>query len=99
MAKKGPLSIFKKSIEEISTHDIFKREKIGQIWMRETAIKFLLIIYAGALICTFLIYFFQGFHYAGFNLEYRLLRWLGGATIGEIAVLAMLVYGSLFRRE
>lgn len=74
-------------------------EPSSTIWMRKVAIIFLFSAYGGALAFTFVIYFLQGFKWHGFNLDYRLLRWLGIATIGEIGGLAAMVYGALFRRQ
>jgi len=87
-------------IEKISRPiELIEAEGYSTIWMRETAIKYLLIAYSGTLICTFTIYFLQGFKWRGFDLYYSLLHWLGAATIGEIGGLLALVYGALFRRE
>lgn len=61
------------------------------------AIDFLLRAYAGLLIATMLIFFLQGFRLWGFSLDAGLLRWLGGATVGEIAGLLMLTLRALFR--
>jgi hypothetical protein len=46
---------------------------------------------------TLVLFTFQGFHTAGFNLDSTLLQWLGGATIGAIAGLTAIVYQSLFK--
>lgn len=97
MGKKN--SIFKKDIEKVSPLDISKTRELTEIWMKKAAVVFLFCLYAGAMVCTFLIYFLQGFQWHGFKLEYSLLRWLGGATIGEVAGLAALVYGSLFKKQ
>ncbi|MBA7496880.1 hypothetical protein ES702_07489 [subsurface metagenome] len=79
--------------------ELIEAEGYSTIWMRVIAIKYLLIVYSGMLICTFTIYFLQGFKWRGFDLSYSLLNWLGAATIGEVGGLLALVYGALFRRE
>jgi hypothetical protein len=40
----------------------------------------------------------QGFHAAGFDLDKSLMHWMGGATIGSIGGLAMIVYKRLIRQ-
>lgn len=95
MSKKKYVPLSREPPEKLKPKEFLRAE----IWMKKIAIIFLLSAYAGVLICTFLIYFFQGFQWHGFNLERSLLRWLGAVTIGEIAGLAALVYGSLFRRK
>jgi hypothetical protein len=49
------------------------------------------------LVATTIMFFLQGFHVAGFNLDAALLKWLGGATIGEISGLLVLTIRASFR--
>ena len=77
---------------------IEREEALSNIAMRERAVTFLFTAYGGLLASTVIIIFLQGFHLWGFNLESGFLNWLGGATIGEVAGLASLVYGALFRK-
>ena len=62
-------------------------------------INFLLWAYGGLLTATMLIFFFQGFRLWGFSLDVVLLRWLGGATVGEIAGLLTLTFRAIFRSK
>jgi hypothetical protein len=67
--------------------------------LRERATTFFFRIYALLIITTLGIFLLQGFHLWGFSLELSLLHLLGGAVIGEIAGLAAMVYGFLFRKQ
>ena len=60
-------------------------------------INFLLWAYGGLLAATMLVFFLQGFRLWGFSLDVALLRWLGGATVGEIAGLLVLSLRAIFR--
>jgi hypothetical protein len=62
-------------------------------------IDFLLRSYAGLLAATMLIFFLQGFRLWGFSLDPTLLRWLGGATVGEVAGLLGITFRALFRTK
>lgn len=77
---------------------IEREEALSNIAMRERAVTFLFTVYGGLLASTVIIIFLQGFHWGGFNLDPGFLNWLGGATIGEVAGLASLVYGALFKK-
>src|SRR5580704_14178128 len=69
----------------------------NRISLQQKIINFLLKAYAGLLTATMLIFFLQGFRLWGFNLESSLLKWLGGATIGQIVGLLTLTFGAIFR--
>jgi hypothetical protein len=75
--------------EITTTHTINQQEKI---------IDFLLWAYGGLLLASIVILGLQGFKAWGFNLDATLLKWLGGATIGEIAGLLALTFGAVFRK-
>ena len=96
---------FETSAENFPTSNLTHREFISQretlsnIEMRQNAVKFLFWAYGGLLLCTMTVIFFQGFKVYGFALEQQFLNWLGAATIGEVAGLAYLVYGALFRKK
>ena len=62
-------------------------------------INFLLWAYGSLLIATMLIFFLQGFKLWGFFLDISLLKWLGGATIGEVAGLLSLTLHAVFRSK
>ena len=62
-------------------------------------INFLLWAYGGLLTATMLVFFLQGFRLWGFSLDVGLLRWLGGATVGEIAGLLALTLRAIFRAK
>lgn len=77
-------------VEEVTTtHRINQQSKI---------IHFLLSAYGALLLFTMIIFYLQGFRVWGFNLEPTLLKWLGGATLGEIAGLLGLTFGAVFKR-
>jgi len=62
-------------------------------------IDFLIRAYGSLLTATMLIFFLQGFRLWGFSLDTGLLRWLGAATVGEIAGLLTLTLRALFRSK
>ena len=76
-----------------------RMEAMSNIALREHAASFLFKAYAGLLASTVLIIFLQGFQLWGFQLDAGFLNWLGAATIGEVAGLAALVYGALFKKS
>jgi hypothetical protein len=77
-------------VEEITTtHIINQQDKI---------INFLLGAYGGLLLATMVIFYLQGFNARGFNLDGALLKWLGGAAIGEIAGLLTLTIGAILQK-
>lgn len=59
-------------------------------------INFLLAAYGGLLLATITIFFLQGFKAWGFALDTSLLKWLGGATIGEVAGLLTITFKTVF---
>jgi hypothetical protein len=92
-------SLSKEPSQSLTPKEFIEREEaLSNIAMRERAITFLFTAYGGLLASTVIIIFLQGFHLGGFNLDSGFLNWLGGATIGEVAGLAGLVYGALFRK-
>jgi hypothetical protein len=62
-------------------------------------VDFLLWAYGGLLVSTMLIFFLQGFKVGNFSLDSALLKWLGGATIGEIGGLLILTLKAVFRKS
>jgi hypothetical protein len=64
---------------------------------QQQIITFLLWAYGLLLAATMTILFLQGFHAWNFNLDTKLLMWLGGATIGEIGGLLVLTLRATFR--
>jgi hypothetical protein len=50
-----------------------------------------------SVVVTVVCIFLQGFHLWGFVLESSFLRWLGGATIGEIGVLLTIALRASFK--
>jgi len=77
-------------VEEITTTHIINQQ--GKI------INFLLVAYGALLLATMVIFYLQGFKTCGFKLEESLLKWLGGATIGDIAGLLTLTFGAVFKK-
>jgi hypothetical protein len=69
-------------------------------WVREARnriVGFLLAAYGCLLVATMAIFFFQGFRLWGFSLDLSILKWLGGATIGEIAGLLTITINYYFK--
>ena len=73
-------------------------ETFTVIGLRDRAATFLFRTYAALITVTMGIFLLQGFHLWGFNLDLSLLKWLGGAVVGEIAGLALMVFSFLFER-
>ena len=67
------------------------------IRMRGVAFLYILLIYGLLIVATITAIFFQGFNWFGFKLDTALLKWLGAAILGEVAGIAVTVYGALFR--
>jgi len=59
---------------------------------------FLLWAYGLFSAATFAIFFLQGFHTWGFQLDIKVLLCLSGATIGEIGGLLLLTFRVVFRK-
>jgi len=66
---------------------------------RGSAMRFLFWIYGPAVIATFTIIFLQGFKTWGFRLDDHFLGWLGAAIIGELGIIAGVVFGALFKKR
>ena len=89
---------FLKEQEKLTTREIIERETaFHTMALQRLSVKFLFVAYGGLLASTMVVIFLQGFRFWGFNLDQKFLNWLGGAAIGEIAGLAALVYGALFK--
>jgi hypothetical protein len=76
-------------VEEITT--------ANTVDLQQRVVTFLLKAYGWLLGATMLMFFLQGFKLGGFNLDNALMKWLGGATIGEIAGLLTLTFGAVFK--
>jgi len=59
---------------------------------------FLFWAYGFLIVTTMLIFFLEGFHFKGFSIDVGLLKWLGGATIGEVGGLLTLTFRAPFRK-
>ena len=89
---------FQKEQEKLTTREIIERETaFHTMALQRLSVKFLFVAYGGLLASTMVVIFLQGFRFWGFSLDQKFLNWLGGAAIGEIAGLAALVYGALFK--
>jgi len=77
-------------VEEITTSHVINQQ--------ERIITFLLWAYGALLFATTLIFYLQGLKAWGFSLDEGLLKWLGGATVGEIAGLLTLTVGAVFKK-
>ena len=90
---------FKKTEDSLNLKETISRySEIQDIDLRRGAIIFLFWAYGLLLFLTMSIFFLQGFKVFGFNLSDTTLNWLGGATIGEIGGLAVMVYQSLLKK-
>ena len=66
----------------------------------ENSIRNRLVAYYGACLgFTFVVTLLQGFQLKGFNLDPAYLKWLGAATVGEIAGLLTITLTGLRRRS
>jgi hypothetical protein len=67
------------------------------VGFQEKIVNFLLWAYGFLLVATIAILLLQGFHVQGFALDPALLKWLGGATIGEIGGLLIFTFRAAFK--
>lgn len=65
--------------------------------LQRQVVVFLMWAYGFLLLTTMAILLLQGFHAWGFSLDRDLLKWLGGATVGEIGGLLFLTFRATFR--
>jgi hypothetical protein len=65
--------------------------------LQEQIVVFLLWAYGFLLVATMGIFFLEGFHVCRFSLDVALLKWLGGATVGEIGGLLVLTIRASFK--
>jgi hypothetical protein len=65
---------------------------------QQQIVTFLLWAYGFLLLATVVVIFLQGFHFRGFDLDASLLRWLGGATIGEVGGLLIFTLRASFSK-
>jgi hypothetical protein len=68
-----------------------------KIALQRLIIRFLLGAYGFLLVVTMGIFVLQGFKLWGFQLDSGLMKWLGGATVGEISGLLTLTFGAVFK--
>jgi hypothetical protein len=100
IAESSSLELVSSSHPDVSHKEMMAEIEItSNVRMREKVVSFLGWAYGGTIFATFVIFFLQGFKVAGFNLDTGLLMRIGIATVGEIAGLAALVYGALFRKR
>jgi len=84
-----------KDIEEYLKSEI----AIHTIDLRERLVKFLIPAYSTAIGATLCIIFFQGFNLWGFKLAPNFIKWIGAATVGEVAGLLAIVVVSVFPKK
>jgi hypothetical protein len=92
MSDKG---LAKKPPEQLKPKEWITAVHLG---FQQQIVTFLLWAYGFLLVATTTILFFQGFRLRGFALDPALLKWLGGATIGEIGGLLVLTFRASFKR-
>lgn len=86
--------------QSLTPKEFMEREEAIHIRaMRERTTIFTLRIYGLLVISTIIIILLQGFKVRGFNLESNFLDWLGRTIIGEIVILAGLVYNFFFKKN
>lgn len=71
--------------------------ELQTINLQEKVIKWCLATFAVSLLCTFVIYLLEGFHWFGFALPTQLLCGLGFYTAGQMAGLIMVTFKFLFK--
>lgn len=76
--------------------DIAEKQALNEMWLQNLLVCFFMFIFVASVASTFTIFFLHGFKVKGFQLPVSLLNWLGGATIGQIAGLGLIIYKSLF---
>jgi hypothetical protein len=87
-----------KEKQELLTEEYFKRVKTySEISLRELIVKVLLTTFCVVVFSTVIIIFLQGFRFSEFNLPIEFLKWLGGATLGEVVGLVALICHQLFK--
>ena len=69
-----------------------------QIELQKLIVIFLLWAYGLLLVVTVGVIFLQGFKVRGFQLDSGFLKWLGGATVGEVGGLLTLTFGAIFKK-
>jgi tetratricopeptide (TPR) repeat protein len=55
------------------------------------------LTFVGSCGSTLVLFYLQGFHAWGFALDSKLMYWIGGATIGSLASITMIVYKAVLR--
>jgi hypothetical protein len=70
---------------------------IAHVGFQEQIFKYVLPLYAFAVVATFALFFLQAFHVC--QLPESLLQWLGGATVGEIGGLLLLTFRAVFQKS
>jgi hypothetical protein len=80
--------------EQLKVREFVSASHVG---FQQQIITFLLWAYGFLLVATMGIFYLQGFRVGGFSLDAALLKWLGGATIGEIGGLLVLTIRASFR--
>ncbi|MFZ5453218.1 MAG: hypothetical protein ACOZF2_15270 [Thermodesulfobacteriota bacterium] len=94
------MDLLKEVPQSLTTKEFMEREDaIHMRAMRERTTIFTLRIYGFLVFSTVIIILLQGFKFGGFSLESSFLHWLGGAIIGEIGILAGLVYSFFFKKK
>lgn len=72
--------------------DLERRKQLQDLAIQKFLVYFPCLTLGICCLITLALFVFQGFHTAGFSLDQSLMHWMGGATIGAIGGLAMIVY-------
>jgi len=97
--KKQGLKDWKKLTKELSVQEWITLVTVqNTLRNRSKLVSFLLWSYGFLIVTSTVIFFLQGFHYHGFNLNAGLLNSLGQMTVGEIGGLLMLTFRFTFSR-
>ena len=78
--------------------DLRRKRALQDLQIQKFLVYFACVTLGASCLTTLVIFVLQGFHTAGFDLDKSLMHWMGGATLGSIGGLAMIVYKRLIRQ-
>ncbi len=86
--------------ELLTIGDFIQKAKAEhEIEMQAILVKWLVKAFVFLLVSTVIIIFLQGFKAFGFELEKGFLHWLGGAAVGEVAGILVIIIKYLFPKK
>jgi uncharacterized membrane protein len=85
---------------ELSIEEYTKKAEIDhKIEVQGMMAKWLVRTFVIVTFLTMAIFFLQGFDFCRFQLPESLLKWLGAATLGEIAGLLIIIIKAIFQKN